>query len=328
MKYLLQMSALALLTSSAALAVTIVRPGADDTRVLRLGPQYHVVARGNFCGVGSDLYLIHDTATGGFFFRDISPRDVRVELRLPLHASTGSRVELALDLNGDRCTDLVVRDPLRNVLEAWVLQGPSVLVTSGIPVTDPRGATLLGLAPIEDGRPGLVVADPVSTETYAYLLSGPAWRARRLVGAGERPGYSALATGDWNGDGVVDLLWRELGSREYSVGFGQWNGRTHSFRNQPLRESGITSGFELVGSANIGGDRRPELVFMQPRGAPHGRVRVFGFSFRSGFIEDPGSNAVVNRALRERLAELGPGATIEVLADPGNVTGAAFVLPH
>ena len=137
-----------------------------------------------------------------------------------------------------------------------------------------RAATLLGGARNDvdiDGRSDLLFHNPATRQFSYRVMNGPTVTRSYLVG-GVGPGFTVVATGDFNGDGRVDLVWSHPTLK--SLYMWQGNGTTFTstwFGTYP-------EGWSVVGAIDVNVDGRADLLFHNPT------TRQFSYRLMNGTL--------------------------------------------
>lgn len=105
-----------------------------------------------------------------------------------------------------------------------------------------------------DGKSDLLWFHPVNRVLVYWVMNGAA-RVRSASQA-VASGYSPLTSGDYNGDGRVDLVLRNGAAMQ------MWLGNGNTFAVQAFRA--YPGGWTLVASADIDGDKRSDLLWFNP----------------------------------------------------------------
>ncbi len=127
--------------------------------------------------------------------------------------STGDPAPSTHDFNGDAKSDLLWRDAGGNVA-AWLMNSASIIAQGSVGNFTNAGA-IVGQRDFNlDGKADLLVRDSAGN-TSIWLMNGtqaiPATiRANPLSLGMVPPSFSVVGTGDFNGDGLGDILWQEL----------------------------------------------------------------------------------------------------------------------
>ncbi|MCB2187327.1 MAG: VCBS repeat-containing protein [Deltaproteobacteria bacterium] len=130
-------------------------------------------------------------------------------------AATGEGSRAWRDFDGDGADDLVEADPATGRVSLALMgpAGPRETVDLGV-VAD-RAWGIRDVADLDgDGGPDLLWWNPATREVSFWLLSGTVVAARPVVA--RLPGGSTLAgAGDYDGDGRVEVAWRDAAGRVY-----------------------------------------------------------------------------------------------------------------
>jgi uncharacterized repeat protein (TIGR03803 family) len=104
------------------------------------------------------------------------------------------------------------------------------------------------------GYANIVASGNGSLSTVTFGAGGATQVANRSVAAG----YYAVATGDFDGDGIADILWTSANNDLY-IWFGQPNG---SFTS--AYAGTYPAGWSVVGTGDMDGDGREDIFWINP----------------------------------------------------------------
>ena len=125
-------------------------------------------------------------------------------------AASGWRIIEVIDFNGDGLGDVLWSDPDTHRIAVFLLQGTRLL-EPGAPITGPRGAGWAAVSGAEfdiDGQADVSWFSPVEKRASVMLMRGTRVDAPGPEFAGPAgEGWAVAYTGDFDGDGLADLLW-------------------------------------------------------------------------------------------------------------------------
>ena len=178
-----------------------------------------------------------------------------VTLRVPTQAAPPK-----IDFNGDGRADLFVHNIFTGELSAWLGGGTSSRWPSYGTVALSSGWVPIGTRDFNgDGRTDLLWRNAITGELVVWLLDGGHNPSECLVwtvasGSGGAP----IGTGDFNGDGRTNLLWRNAITGELVV----WllNGGT-ILQNASYGTVASGSGWVPIGTGDFNGDGRTDLLW-------------------------------------------------------------------
>lgn len=208
-----------------------------------------------------------------------------------LTGGLGSNIFLdtAAGFNGDRITDFLPGDRIQftdlNVSNAnFNLVGTTLNFNGGSIQIDSAGPGRLVIRPIASGGVEIRLQPPAHNDFNGDGRSDILWRndngsLSSWLGNGSGgfnnndanaasfapQGWSVTATGDFNGDGRVDILWRNAGTGALSDWLGT---NTGGFTNNDANAAGSApTNWTVVGSGDFNGDGRSDILWRSDTGA-------------------------------------------------------------
>lgn len=208
------------------------------------------------------------------------------------------------DFNGDGKSDIFVQNNDTGELQVWTMDGTQKVAIGTI---DPN-LRLLGLKNLwrivaTGDFDGDGLADPVmqnSAQTGEYAVWFVSRRPRSVLGSGyvydrtgqmtfSRPNTAStlVGVGDFNGDGLADLLWEIAGTTvTHQVWFGNGQGTWPSENRFPFSNWG-GEGFRVEAVADFNGDMYADILV---RGDAVGKAGIW--SIFGGFQAIDGANSL------------------------------------
>ena len=215
-------------------------------------------ARGDFDGDGkSDLLLGHDANEWLAYWKMNGPEAVGYSSVFPLPKADYARyLRIATeDFNGDGRADLLLAPFGIGVAQAfiWLADGAGGFTKVPLDVSE----TIIGAGDVDgDGKADLLLSTG-ATLGYWIMDGGTVLRkATGLAIPADRP--ALVATGDFNGDHRVDLLWKPASSRSLVMSLGDGQG----FTTVPVRDYAV--GWEVWGAGDIDADGRSDILLVNP----------------------------------------------------------------
>jgi hypothetical protein len=193
------------------------------------------------------------------------------------------------DFNGDGKLDLALTNPSSDTVSVLLGNGDGTFQAAAAYATGNSGDHPIAVSAVDfngDGKPDLAVTN-LNANTVAILLNKadgtgtfqPRTTYPTSIGANSAP--DAMTTGDFNGDGIVDLAIAEQSNNRVSILLGNGNG---SFQN-PLEFTTGNFGSGIV-AGDFNGDERLDLAV-----ANHGDNTI---SVLSHMPQPPTNLAVTN----------------------------------
>ncbi|MBL9147130.1 MAG: VCBS repeat-containing protein [Phycisphaerae bacterium] len=160
------------------------------------------------------------------------------------------------DINGDRMADLVLRNPLTNTVHAWMMRAQHRIDTKTL--GSANGFTFAASGDFNgDGNVDLAFRTTENGAVFLWLLDGTAFSGGFVTNANPiASNWQVQATGDLDGDGNDDIVWRNTQD-------GQVNGW---LMDGLVRKAGGSIGaialdWTLETSADLDGNGKGDLVW-------------------------------------------------------------------
>ena len=128
------------------------------------------------------------------------------------------------DFNGDGKPDLVWMNDSTRQVTVWYMSGTQGNVLSGWSYLSQDGVPGWRVAAIgdfnSDSKPDLVWLNDTSRQASVWYMGGTdgnVFEGWNFLSSGGVPGWTPVGTGDFNGDGIPDLVWMNDTTRQVSV---------------------------------------------------------------------------------------------------------------
>jgi hypothetical protein len=170
------------------------------------------------------------------------------------------------DFNGDGTPDLVWQNDATQQVVVWYLGGPrgnTLLGTNWLAQDYVAGWYVVATGDFNgDGKPDLVWQNE-ARQVAVWYMGGAQGNTFLWVDWLSSTGVSdwrVVGTGDFNGDGRLDLVWQHDWTRQVVVWYmGGANGNSHQWL--AWLTSADVLGWTLVGTADFNSDSKPDLVW-------------------------------------------------------------------
>ena len=201
-------------------------------------------------------------------------------------ADTGWKVVGSTDLNRDGYADLVWQHDTGYVA-AWLMRGDTMisgdLITTR-PLSD-RGWRIVATGDLDNDGWGDLLWQHTSGAIAVWYMEGLRMRSGENVGNMQNPHWRVSGADDFNGDGHLDLVLRNVSDGEIVV----WllNDRA-LLSSQSLSRSVPNPQWEIVGTGDHNADGRPDLLW---RNSTTGELAVWlmqGLTFLGSATPTPG----------------------------------------
>jgi trimeric autotransporter adhesin len=192
------------------------------------------------------------------------------------------------DFNGDGNPDLVWRNTETGRTTIWFITGATW--NGGFadiePTLNDQAWSLVGVADFNgDGSPDLLWRNSQTGRTTIWYMDGPTWNGgyADVEPTLNDQAWSIVGIADFNGDGDIDLLWRNSSTGRTTIWYmtgPTWNGG-YADVEPTLNDSN----WSIVGIADFNGDSNPDLLW---RNSSDGRTVIWymtGPVWNGGYAE-------------------------------------------
>ncbi len=191
------------------------------------------------------------------------------------------------DFEGNGSLDVVWQAPVGGAVQVWYLGGPlGNDFNSALDITTSNPWRVVSVADFNgDGHPDLLWEDPTSGFAQIWYLGGP--DGVTLLGVADltqsNP-WHIVGTGDFNGDGVPDVLWQDPVSGTVQIWYmgGTTPGAQGSELISALNLTGPMT-TKVVAIADFNQDGHPDVVFQNPT---TGAATVYYYTGAEGITPD------------------------------------------
>lgn len=256
---------------------------------LSLGPDWKAVGSGDFNGDGNDdlVWVNKGTSaengqisiwlTNGYTYQPGSDvvrggQQLSTDAPISLPSSSGWEIKAIADFSGDGKSDLLWYNAQTGEGSVWVMNGAkySPTETSTLPKV-PIGWIVESVADFNgDSKADIFWRNPLTGEASLWVMDGAKYDPT-LTGTGfiTNPGsnWKLVGTGDFNGDGKADLVWRNTVTSQTSMWLMD-AGLTNPLTSKATRTLPGTKILELAdpswtiaGIGDTNGDKKSDLFW-------------------------------------------------------------------
>lgn len=190
------------------------------------------------------------------------------------------------DVGGDGYGDLVFQSANTSQLQAWTMNGLSVVSTGAIGTAPGLSWRLGAVADVNhDGRADTIFQNSLSGQIAAWALNGLTLIDSGVVASNPTTGLKLKSTGDLNGDGNADILFQDIASG--AVTSWQMSGLTVA-SSGVIATPGINWQVEATGDVN--GDGRSDIILQDTSTGAVAIWEMNGLSIiRAAVVATPGA---------------------------------------
>jgi hypothetical protein len=192
------------------------------------------------------------------------------------------RIVGVADFDGNGTPDVVWQDPVSGAVQVWYMGGlGGNTLLSAANITGKNPWKVESVADFNrDGHPDLLWQDPNSGFAQIWYLGGP--QGITLQGAAnlnKTNPWHIVGTGDFNGDGVPDVVWQDPVTGTVQVWYmgGTTPGQEGSHLQSALNLT--ANPWHVMAIADFNQDGHPDVVFQDPA---NGAAQVFFYTGANG----------------------------------------------
>ncbi len=200
--------------------------------------------------------------SSGTFKIEIASSDVTVTGEFDLVVAWRPAV---MDFNGDSASDIVFRNSSNGQTSVWMMNGASILSDGETSVSagDLSGWQIKGFDDFNgDGMADILWRDKTSGQTSIWFMNGVT-----VIGSSDLTTLQVApdsdldiaGTGDFNGDGMADILWRDNTSGQTSIWF--MNGFEVMNESAETSASAPVSTWGIAGIGDFDGDGKSDILW-------------------------------------------------------------------
>ncbi|MCE2881041.1 MAG: FG-GAP-like repeat-containing protein [Planctomycetaceae bacterium] len=248
-----------------------------------LGSTVEFQNMGDFYGDGRSCALYREKSSGAFRIRRLNGLTVTDDRSISAPIVWDWRFVALTDVSGDGKADVILRNALTNQVNAWIMDGHTK--TSGGTIGVAVGLEFLGTGDLDgDGRSDLLWRE-ASGAVRAWFLNGVSLASDAAIsGVGAvLPDWRVVSTGDFDGDGDKDILWRNITTGALSG----WRMQSSVRQQGIVMSSFIPLAWRVEAATDLDADGTDDLVWRNMQTGDVNAWRILDFTkVEGGFVRN------------------------------------------
>ena len=168
------------------------------------------------------------------------------------------------DFDGNGTSDILWRNTISGEVYLWLMNGATIASQGDVGVVSPSsGWVIVGVGDFNgDGKADILWQNTATGEVYIWLMNGTTIASQGSPGTvSPSSGWVIQGAGDFDGNGMSDILWRNSTSGEVYI----WlmNGMTIAGQGSP---GTVSSAWSIKGTGDYNGDGKADVLWQNSSG--------------------------------------------------------------
>ncbi|MBC8123260.1 MAG: M4 family metallopeptidase [Gemmatimonadaceae bacterium] len=215
---------------------------------------------GDFNGNDKVDILWRNRTTGANTVWSMNGTSYTSSTAIPTVTDTDWQIVASADFNGDGKADILWRNRSTGQNVVWLMKGTSYVSTVTLtPVTDTNWQVGGAGDASGDGKPDIFWRNQVTGQNILWLMNGTSYASTVTLPVVADTNWSMAASGnaDFNGNGKVDILWRNRSTGQNVV----WLLKGTSYGSTATLPAVTDTNWQIGGAGDYNGDGKPDILW-------------------------------------------------------------------